>query len=478
MKNLFCILMIALPLTIFCQPVRFMKTFGGSQNDFAYSVRQTTDGGYIISGQTDSFGGASSGKADMWVIKLDPRGEIEWEKTYGGAQGEAGFCIQQTPDEGYIVAGTTSSFGKGYPSAWIVKLDNRGDTLWTRLFEGSMVSDARSLKRTSDGGYIVAGRGEENILKLDKDGKKEWGRRYGWIFNSIDTIADGGYILGGDSIYRQLEWDYLPSLVLVKIDKDGRLEWRNPFGVNFIGSANSVIQAKDGGYIIAGDSIALKTEYDHSHYLMVCKIDKNGMREWTYYGSEYSEAMSVSQTSGEDFIVSGNMIDAGHGLDVLLIKLDKTGKKVWSKTFGESDGWEYPSDARQTSDNGYIVAGQADSYGAGRYDWWVLKLDENGNGPGSTGIPDVYKSSFTLFENYPDPFTNYTTIPFYLPEPGFISLKIFNIYGEEIESIASHYYPSGEFREVWKPKGQSCGIYIYRLQFDKMVQSKKMFLQN
>ncbi len=127
MKNLFCVLMVALPLAIFCQHARFIKTFGGSGNDFTYSVQQTAEGGYIISGQTDSFGGASSGKADMWVIKLDSRGEIEWEKTYGGAQGEAGYCIQQTSDNGYIIAGQADSYGAGRYDWWVLKLDENGN---------------------------------------------------------------------------------------------------------------------------------------------------------------------------------------------------------------------------------------------------------------------------------------------------------------------------------------------------------------
>lgn len=454
-----------------------MKTFGGVENDFAHSVLQTSDGGYIISGQTDSFGGASSGKADMWIIKLDQTGKIEWNKTYGGAQGEAGFFIQQTSGEGYVIAGTTASLGKGYPSMWIVRLDNMGDTIWTRLYEGNMVSSAQSITQTSDGGYIVAGKGDENILKLNMEGKKEWGRRYGWIFYSVDLTADGGFILGGDSIYQQMEWDYIPSLSLVKLGRDGRMEWNNPFRDRLLGRAYSVRQTKDGGYIVAGDSIDLKSGYDHSHYLLVFKLDKDGEREWTYYGSEYSGAQSVRQTADEGFIVSGNTTDTGHGLDVLLIRFDNKGKKVWSKTFGKSDGWEYAADALQTSDKGYIVAGQADSYGAGRYDWWVLKLDENGNGSGPTGIPGMYKKGLSLFQNYPNPFNKSTTIGFYLSEPGFVTLKIYNLAGKELDVLYNNWMPAGQFTAEWTPGDLPSGIYFYQLKEGKHAKTKSLVVQ-
>lgn len=478
MKKLYFVLLFSFPFAVFCQPGRFIKSFGGVENDFAYAVQQTTDGGYIVAGQTDSFGGATPGKADVWIIKINAKGETEWDRTYGGSEGDVGFSLLHIPGEGYVVAGSTSSYGKRYPSIWILKLDNRGDTLWTRFFEGKMVSHARCVKQTSDGGYIIAGKGDENILKLDKDGKKEWGRRISWIFNSVDPTTDGGYILGGDSVYKQLEWDYTPSLTLVKTDKDGRVEWKNPFGEIYTGSASSVIQVKDGGYAVAGDSIDLKMGAEHSHYLMVSKLDKNGRREWTYYGNEYSAAQSVRQTSDEGFIVSGNTTDTGHGLDVLLVRLDKSGKEIWRKTFGETNGWEYASDALQTTDKGFMVAGQADSHGAGRYDWWLLKLDENGAGPDPTGIPETFRADFILHGNYPNPFRQSTTIPFYLPEPGWVNIKIINLFGQEIECIANHDYPSGEFRVIWHPAELPGGMYLCRLQFNGEIQTRTLVLQN
>lgn len=479
MKKLLLITMFLIPFSMNANTFMFNKTLGGTDNDFVYSTQQTEDGGYIIAGQTESYGNGSHQKPDMWIVKIDKTGNEEWDKTFGGRESDIAFSIQQTTDMGYIVAGTTSSFGKGYPSVWIIRLDPGGDTIWTKIYEGTIVSSARSVMQTADGGYIVAGKGKDNILKLDKNGNKEWGRHYSWIFYSVAATSDGGYIVAGDSIYHQLEWDYIPSVSIIKLDKNGNIVWSNPLGDNFLGSASSVQQTPEGGYIIAGDSIGLKTGYDHSHYSMVCKLDCNGKKEWHYSGSEYSVAQFIRQTKNGGYIVTGNIIDDKYGLDYLIIHIDENGNEKWTKTYGSKGGWEYASSIQQTSDGGYFVAGQADSFGAGRYDIWLLKLDENGNGAGPVGIsiPEYnHHNGFSLGQNYPDPFSQFTNIPFDLSESGFVTLRVFNIFGKEIETVFSGQLPPGKSKLKWIPKNLSDGIYFYRLQIGENVKTKSCIL--
>lgn len=480
MKIFLLIIILSIPLSVYSGTIIFNKNFGGSENDFAYSIQQTFDGGYIIAGQIDTYGVEGSQKLDMWIIKLDSLGNKQWDKTFGGRENDIAFSIQQTTDKGYIVAGSTSSFGKGYPSMWIIKLNTEGDSIWSKIFEGSIVSSAYSIRQTKDEGYIVAGSGKENILKLDRNGNKEWGKHYGWVFYSVIQTKDDGYFAAGDSIYQQLEWDYTPSLSTIKLDSTGNKEWINPLGNKFLGRANSVQQAEDGGYIIAGDSINTKSAAEHSHFSMAVKLAEDGKIRWKYFGNEYSSAQSIQQTTDKGYIIAGNKTDYEYGLDFLIVRLDENGNEEWVRTFGLNGGWEYASSIQQTSDNGYIVAGQTDSFGEGRYDMWILKLDENGNGDGPVGIfkPEFNAlNKFSLAQNFPNPFNQSTTIGFYLPEPGYATITFYDIFGKKIDAIIMDHCPAGESHVEWNAKNLNGGIYFYRLKAGHFVETKSFILQ-
>lgn len=469
MKRIMFIIWLLVPFSPLTGQEVFNRTFGGAENDFGYAAVQTADGGYIVCGQTDSYGLGTNLKPDLWIIKLGSKGNKEWDKTYGGGESDIAFAIRQTADLGYIVAGTTSSFGKGYPSIWILKLDTKGDSVWSAWFEGSMVSTARSVVQTNDGGYLVSGSGKENILKLDKNGKREWGKKLGWVLYDIKTTADGGYIAVGDTILKPQNWDYIPALTVFKLDREGNKEWSNPLGNRFTGSAFSVQQTSDGGYVFSGDSIAEKSAYDHSHYAMVVKLDKQGKITWKYFGPEYSAAQSIYQTDDGGYASAGNSLDADHGLNVLVFKMDGTGKGKWQKSYGNDTKWEYASSILQTSDKGFIVAGQTESAGAGRYDIWVLKLDGNGNLE-PTGIPEPSEktSGRALFvQNYPNPCNRYTTFTFTLPEPEFVLLHVYDISGRITETKVCGFFPRGESSVVWHNRNQTAGTRLFHLKAGK-----------
>lgn len=479
MKKILLLLWGFLPFPLMADQVIFNRTFGGSGNDFAHAVVQTADGGFIVCGQTDSYGFGTDLRPDMWIIKLDPKGDKEWDKTYGGREADAAFAIQQTTDMGYVVAGTTSSFGKGYPAIWILKLDAKGDSVWSAWFEGSQVSTARSIVQTSDGGYIIAGSGKENILKLDKEGKKEWGKKYGWVFYAIEQTNDGGYVAAGDSIFKPQEWSYIPSLTVVKLDREGNREWKNPYGNSFLGSAFSVHQTTDGGYILSGDSIAEKSAWDHSHYAFAAKLDKDGKTVWKHFGPENSAAQSICQTGNGGYAAAGNRLDEDNGMNVFIFMVDKKGKEKWEKSYGSTPQWEYASSIQQTTDKGFVVAGQTESSGAGFYDVWILKVDGKGELK-SAEISDpvtLQHESPLLIQNYPNPFIQSTTLTFSLPEPEFVTLRILDISGRTVETISCGYFPSGESSIIWERRNLPGGIYLFRLEAGKLSGSGQFILQ-
>mgnify|MGYP001213529121 FL=1 len=474
-------LMLMLLFALPSDTTMFVRTLGGVENDYAACIQQTADGGYIIVGQTDSFGNGSRRNADAWIINLDSLGITRWEKTFGEAEKRDGaLSVDKTTDGGFIVAGAMIPYGTDYPSIWIAKFDADGDSLWTRILKGSIVSSANAIRQTIDGGYILAGRGEENLLKLDSRGNREWGLRFGRSLFSVDQTPDGGFVAAGDSTYQQLEWDYIPALSLIKVDDRGDMEWSNPLGDAFIGSANCIRQTDDGGYILAGDSIHLISDFEHTHSFMVMKLGADGGREWQYYYDTFSNGASVEQTADGGYIAAGNMVDADHGLDFLLVRLDGEGNLQWTKTYGRDGGWEYASAIRQTADRGFIVAGQTDSEGAGRYDMWIMKLDANGNGPGPVGIAERDFNAldgFSLSQSYPNPTLKAASFRFTLPRSYFVTLAIYDMLGKKCATVLQEQRPAGDSVTEWPVNELPAGLYFYRLEAGPFTRTRKFIVR-
>ena len=188
--------------------VQWSNTFGGVENEGSYSVQQTTDGGYIITGFTYSFG---NGGADVYLLKTDGNGIEQWNKTFGGVNNDFSFCIKQTDDGGYIITGATESFGNGLRDLYLIKTDGNGIEQWTQTFGGIDFEEGRSILQTSDGGYIILGttesfgNGQKDVylVKTDDNGIEQWNKTYGgtnneWGF-SVDQTNDGGYIITGST---------------------------------------------------------------------------------------------------------------------------------------------------------------------------------------------------------------------------------------------------------------------------------------
>ena len=203
------------------------KTYGGTDDDGAYSVQQTSDGGYIVAGHTNSFG---AGGDDIFLIKTDANGNIIWAKTYGGTDYDWAHSVQQTSDGGYIVAGVTFSFGTGYSDAFLVKTDANGNIVWAKTYMGTYSDYAYSVQQTSDGGYIVAGHTnsfgagyDAFLVKTDANGNIQWAKTYGrtgWDeAYSVQQTSDGGYILAGFTY----SFDADDDIFLIKTDANGNI---------------------------------------------------------------------------------------------------------------------------------------------------------------------------------------------------------------------------------------------------------------
>jgi hypothetical protein len=354
-------------------------TYGGTDWDYTSSVQQTADGGYIVAGGTQPIG---TSKTDAWILKLDSNGSVSWQKSYGNFNADYAYSIQQTSDGGYIVAGFTIL---NTLDMWVMKLTGDGNVLWQKVYGGSQADYAYSIQQTSDGGFIVAGYtrsfGAGNydpwLLKLDGNGNVIWQKAYGtagneWAY-SVRQLTGGGYIVAGETDVsgNRDAW-------ILKLDENGFIIWQKTYGGTGDDSARSIYETQDGGCIVAGRTQSFGAG---SNDVWLLKLDGNGNVIWQKaYGDTGSDsAYSVQKTQDGGFIVAGETASFGTGnTDYWVIKLDENGVITWQKTFGGA-GYESPRSIQQTQDGGYIVAGGTDSFGAGSYYAWVLKLDSSGS---------------------------------------------------------------------------------------------------
>jgi len=362
-------------------PSTWAFSAGGSSYDFGRCIRQTWDGGYVVTGHTDSYG---IGHYDLWVVKCDKTGGVEWQKTYGNLYDEKGYSIDQTSDGGYVVTGNHSPFYAMAPSQLVVlKLDASGNTMWEKMYGGGDGEGGRSIHQTADGGYIVTGftrsygAGDKDlwVLKLDSCGTIMWQKAYGGSNYEegyeIHQTSDGGYILTGSSEAGANDvW-------LLKLDSTGNINWQKTYG----GIANdyglSIQQTADNGYVVAGYTSSYGTGASDA---WVLKLDSTGNINWqkTYGGIDYDYAHSIQQTVEGGYILTGNTCSFGAGgADIWIIKLDSIGNMSWQKTYG-GIGSESGFSVRQTSDGGYIVTGHIGSFPAVWLDLLILRLDNSG----------------------------------------------------------------------------------------------------
>ena len=234
------------------------STYGGSYWDRGYCVRQTLDGGYVIVGFSGSFG---AGWYDVYLIKMDSLGSIRWEGSYGGTADDWGGFVQQTLDGGYVIVGETESFGLGESDVFLIKTDSLGNTLWDTTYGGSAREGGFSVQQTLDRGYVIAGYAQSfgpgqldaYLVKTDSSGSVLWDTTYGGSGDdrgfSVQQTFDGGYIIAG---LTESFGAGSTDVYLIKTDSAGTTLWQVTYGGTEHDWGGFVEQTLDGGYVIAG----------------------------------------------------------------------------------------------------------------------------------------------------------------------------------------------------------------------------------
>jgi hypothetical protein len=366
--------------------VAFAKSYGGTRYDVGYSVQQTSDGGYIMAG---IFTPSASDSGDVILIKVDSLGNIVWSKRYGGPREERAFSVKQTSDGGYITVARTKSFVD--TNRWdvlLIKTYPNGNLQWARVYSNPSLDDEPSdVIETSDGGYLVVGGAQSRssstqneilVMKINSSGDLQWVRWFGdTIYSdhaySVKRTSDGGYIVAGRTgSYGSGNAD----IFLMKLDGSGNVVWAKAYGSSGPDFGYDVQITSDGGFVVVG----YYTSSGDTNAIIV-KTNSSGDVQWyrVFGGTQMDAFYSVDQTSDGGFIATGRTNSFGSGsADVLLARLDSSGTLQWSKTYGGSQ-WDHASSIQQTSDGGYVMLGRTRSFTAGNYDLFLIKTDTGGN---------------------------------------------------------------------------------------------------
>ena len=387
---------------------QWARTYGGNDREIANSIQQTSDGGYIVAGYT-GYSEPSGTDYDFWVLKLTPTGNIEWQRAYGGTGTDSAKSVQQTSDGGYIVAGYTESFGAGGRDFWVLKLDSTGEVEWQKTYGGAFDEIAFSIQQTSDEGYVVAGSaclfgpgGSDSwVLKLTPTGDIVWQRRYegsSWErVESVQQTNDSGYVIvGATHSFGAGDTDFW----VLKLTSTGDIEWQNTYGRNDLDLAHSIQQTGDGGFIVAGWTETFGPE-DWRFWIL--KLTSAGEIEWqrTYGEGSQNVAECVRQTIDGGYVVAGRAYSryAG-GYNLWVLKLTSIGDIEWQRIYDGGNDEEAYS-IQQTSDGGYIVVGETSSFGVGECDFLILKLLPDGDIDPSCGF--IRSSNATITDTYVSP---------------------------------------------------------------------------
>ena len=459
------LLVLFFPQSVSAQPpgTEWTQTIGGPNIDGGTSVIQTSNGDFVVIGVTDSYG---SGKYDIYMVRTDSSGDTIWWRAFGGAEDDEGYSVQETADGGFIVAGNTKSFGASNYDIYLIKTNNSGNVQWSKVFGGSYAENGNSVIQTSDGGYIVAGKtvsygagsSDVYLVKTDSSGNVMWTKTFGGTAGEeaqcIQQTDDGGYIIvGKTSSSGAGSYD----VYLIKTDSDGNSLWTRTFGGSNYDNGNSVEQTSDGGYIITGRYQTASME----SRLYLIKTDSYGDAMWskTIEINDYAAGESVNETTDGGFIITGLTMSSTTSHDVLLVKTDVSGDTLWTATYGDT-GSEWGYSVQQTADEGYIVTGMTNSFGADSIDVYLIKLETD------TGIEEAHGGNplLTLESTGPNPFSSSLTITYSIPDQSRVELAVFDLSGRLVEELVNEQRPGGMHSVIWSPSLETPnGYYMIKL---------------
>ncbi|MBK7379452.1 MAG: T9SS type A sorting domain-containing protein [Ignavibacteriales bacterium] len=519
--------------------ILWTRTYGGSGDDFGYSMKKTDDGGFILAGETKSFG---AGESDFYLIRTDSLGDTLWTRTFGGINNDICWSVDNTKDSGFVLSGEKEA-SLGNSDAWVIKTNSNGNLVWEYSF-GNDIDDERifSIKKEEDGSFIMAGALGCNgyascdgvVINLNAFGDTLWTNIFPHVYNSqfySIKIANDGYIVSGFFINPNSSLS--PDLWLVKTDNLGNEQWSQIIDYdNDTDIGHSVLQTSDGGYIVTGQSAGFELTPD----FWIVRTDSLGNVLWDKrfpWGGNNTFAvpigghsgLSIKQTTDGGYIAVGYSDKIGSFLDVYLVRIASDIVPVELTSFTAnvmrnsiSLNWQTATETNNSgfemqrsqmsnvnSQTGWQVIGFVPGFGtttepksysftdenlsSGKYQYRLKQIDFDGSFEYSNTVEVEINTptEFSLGQNYPNPFNPTTKIKYTIPSATLrqaqgdilVSLKVFDVLGNETATLVNEPQQPGTYEVEFNAEqaiSLSSGVYYYQLRVGSFVETKKMIL--
>jgi len=483
MKYLCLVMMLALGLAATAsaeQETLWSRTYGGPGADGSKSLIRTYDGGFALVGYTFSQG---AGEADVYLVKTDAAGNFAWDRAYGGPGRDYGYDLCQCPDGGYLLVGQTSSFGAGLDDLYLIKTDADGDLIWQTTFGGAQIDAGHAICAGPDDHYVLCGSTESQgaglsdvwVIKVNADGQEVWSQTFGGTESDRGTdilaATAGGYVaLGASGSYSANR-----DVHVIRIGEDGSETWsRNLGGASDCDWGRSVCETSDGGFVVAGHGDI------HSNDLtdvILLKLDAQGRDLWMQRFGEstfYDYGRGVCTTLDGGFLICGAVTIAETGKhEAYVIKTDSAGRLSWSYQIGAA-GSDWTSAVVETGPGSYVLAGHTDSYGAGRFDAWLVGLHD----PLPQGAEPAEDPGSAIMLASSNPVSAGATIRFALTKASEVELVIVDTTGREVSTLVDGPREKGMHTIDWHPDAQASGVYYAVLRVNGSARSRRLVVLN
>ena len=448
------------------------QTYGGASNDGLRSVCETTDGCFAAVGYTYSFGPSG---LNIYVVKVDAEGDTIWTRAIGGSGRDYGWGICQGVDGGCVIAGYTTSSGAGREDVYVASIDADGAVVWEETYGGNGSDEGRTILRTSDGCFLVAGltdsygagQSDSYLLKLNAEGDTVWTRVFGgaqsdWA-ESCCQAADGCYFICGTTGSNGLSRD----IYVTKVDAAGTTVWQRFYGdfSTWISQdfGGAVVAEADGGLAVAGSRIILSTDPLDVYFLRADSLGVQiALKRYASPFIEYGLSM-CGMPDGGYLICGADKNEVTLKNDLLLVKRVTGSGWGWEQVIGGS-GSDWGSCIIETDPGQYLIAGHTECSGAGGYDGWLLMMRE-----ADAGVPGISSKSTEVWTSpSPNPFRGGTEIRFALPSASEVGICIYNFAGRRVKTICRGPFPAGGNAASWDgcdDRGERVapGIYLVRI---------------